>query len=91
MSEIKGLENMKKVKVDGVEYSLQKLPIRQALELREKWQADGTIHEPTMYDLVLEHIVVNPKVIMEDFGEEVIVLEELIGKALNYQYKTKGK
>lgn len=91
MSEIKELKNLKMVKVDGKDYSLQKLPIRQALELREKWQVDGTVHEPTMYDLVLEHIVVNPKVTMEDFGDDVIVLEELIGQALNYQYKTKGK
>lgn len=91
MSEIKGLQNMKKVKVDGVEYSLQKLPIRPALELREQWQSNGEIHEPTMFDLVLEHIVVAPKVTMEDFGDDVVVLEELVSEALNYQYKTKGK
>lgn len=90
MSEIKELKNMKKVTVDGVEYTLQKLPVRQALELRDQWQPDGVVDEVTMYDLVLEHFVAHPKKTLDDF-EDVVVVEELVGEALKYQYKTKGK
>lgn len=91
MADTEGLKNMKKVTVDGVEYTLQKLPVRQALQLREQWQPDGIVDEVKMFDLVLEHFVVQPKKVLEDFGKDVVVVEELVGKALQYQYKTKGK
>ncbi|WP_132995837.1 hypothetical protein [Sporanaerobacter acetigenes] len=90
MTDIKDLKNVKKVTVDGEEYTLQKLPVRQALELREQWQTDGMVDEVKMFDLVLEHFVVNPKKTLDDF-EDVVVVEELVGEALKYQYRTKGK
>ena len=90
MAEIKELSHLKKVNVDGIEYSLQKLPARQALQLRDRWQPDGNVDEIKMFDLVLENIVVHPKVSLDDF-EDIVVIEELVKEALNYQYKTKGK
>ena len=37
MADLKDLKNVKKVVIDGEEYTLQKLPVRQALELRDQW------------------------------------------------------
>ena len=89
MAEIKELKNMKKITVDGVDYTVQKLPVRQALELREQWQEDGVVDEVKMFDLVLEHFVVNPKKTLDDF-DDVVTVEELVSEVLKYQYRTKG-
>ena len=86
----KVLMNAKTVTVDGTDYTLQKLPPRQALELREQWHIDGTPNELLMFEKILEHIVVRPVVNLDDF-EDIVVVEELVTKAMQYQYKTKGK
>jgi len=88
--DIKNLKNIKKVTVDGIEYTLQKLPVRQALELRDQWQVDGVVDNVKMFDMVLEHFVVHPKKTLDDF-EDVATVEELVGEALKYQYIEKGK
>ena len=90
MADVKELKNMKKITVDGVDYTVQKLPVRQALELREQWQPDGNVDEVKMFDLVLEHFVIQPKKVLDDF-EDVVTVEELVAEVLKYQYKTKGK
>lgn len=86
----KVLMNAKTVTVDGIDYTLQKLPPRQALELREQWHIDGTPNELLMFEKILEHIVVRPVTNLDDF-EDIVVVEELVTKAMQYQYKTKGK
>ena len=90
MADLKDLKNVKKVVIDGEEYTLQKLPVRQALELRNQWHTNGEVDEIKMYELLLEHIVVNPKKTLDDF-EDIVTLEELGQAALSYQYRTKGK
>lgn len=83
---LKDLKNAKKITVDGTEYTVQKLPVRQALELRNQWQDS----ELKMYDMVLEHFVVHPKVTIDDF-EDVATIDELVGAVLQYVYHSKGK
>ena len=78
MADLKDLKNVKKVVIDGEEYTLQKLPVRQALELRDQWQVDGDVDNVKMFDMVLEHFVVHPKVTLDDF-EDVATVEELVG------------
>jgi len=90
MADLKDLKNVKKVVIDGEEYTLQKLPVRQALELRSQWHVNGEVDEIKMYELLLEHIVVHPKKTLDDF-EDIVTLEELGQAALTYQYRTKGK
>ena len=90
MADLKDLKNVKKVVIDGEEYTLQKLPVRQALELRDQWQVDGVVDNVKMFDMVLEHFVVHPKKTLDDF-EDVATVEELVGEALEYQYIEKGK
>ncbi|VFB17198.1 Uncharacterised protein [Urinicoccus massiliensis] len=81
----------KKVTVEGVEYTLQKLPIRKALEIRQKWTLpNGTTSDLIMYEECLKHIVVEPKVKIDDF-EELYELELLVGECLTFQFLEKKK
>lgn len=78
----------KKVTVNGVEYTLQKMPVREALKLRQRWGSKETgsgIDDIKMAELCLENIVVMPKVKIDDF-ENVGDLEELIIECVNFQY-----
>lgn len=78
----------KKVTVNGVEYTLQKMPVREALRLRQRWGSKETasgIDDEKMADLCLENIVVMPKVKMDDF-ENVEDLAELIKECIDFQY-----
>lgn len=78
----------KKVTVNGVEYTLQKMPVREALKLRQRWGSKETasgIDDEKMADLCLENIVVMPKVKIDDF-ENVEDLAELIKECIDFQY-----
>lgn len=78
----------KKVTVNGVEYTLQKMPVREALRLRQRWGSKETasgIDDEKMADLCLENIVVMPKVKIDDF-ENVEDLAELIKECIDFQY-----
>lgn len=79
----------KTVEVMGKEYVLQKLPIRKALEIRQKWTLpSGITDDVTMYDECLANIVVSPKVKMEDF-EDISELELLVAECVFFQYMAK--
>ena len=76
----------KTVTVDGVEYTLQKMPVRPAIKMRQEWQMGaGLIDDEKMYELVLKNIVVEPKVNLDDFTS-IHILEELVKKAMEFQY-----
>ena len=75
----------KTVEVMGKEYVLQKLPIRKALEIRQKWTLpSGITDDVTMYDECLANIVVK----MEDF-EDISELELLVAECVFFQYMAK--
>lgn len=76
----------KTVTVGGKEYVLQKIPVKQALEMKQKWQLPGgVVNDLVLYQECLKNIVVSPKVTIDDF-EEYPVLEELIGQCVFFQY-----
>lgn len=82
----------KEIKINETEYTLQKLPVKQAFDLREQWLNQyGGVNQPKMYELVLENIVVKPKKKIEDF-EEMWELDEVVTTAIDFQYgKNQGK
>lgn len=80
----------KKVKINDDEYTLQKLPVREAFKLRDSWLVNGNVSQEKMYDKLLEHIVVMPKVKMDDF-EDVETVEKLGIECLNFAYGGKTK
>ena len=72
----------KTVEVNGVEYTLQKVPTNYWYKIKDRSKdKNGNPSEEKLYQEVLEHIVVNPKMKMEDF-EEV----EDFGKGSNGEF-----
>lgn len=82
---IKNLKFAKTVNVGDAEYTLQKLPVREAMKLREETSDNQT----EFYERMLEHVVVHPKKKIEDFGYDMHLLDELMKKATEYQYQGK--
>lgn len=79
----------KKIKLEGVEYTLQKLPAMEALKLRSRCKdKQGNPDEIKLYGELLEHVVVIPKVTIDDF-EDVADLEELMVEVIEFQYTKK--
>lgn len=78
----------KTVEIEGVKYNLQKLPVRQGLELRKRSRTGGDIDDIKFYEEILEHIVVEPKLSLDDF-EDIGHMEKLMEKVIEYQYKGK--
>lgn len=78
----------KEVTVDGKKYTLQKIAVRPALELRQNCRVNGAIDDILFYEALLEHVVVQPKVGIDDF-EEIGHLENLMTVVAEYQYRGK--
>lgn len=79
---------VKEIKVDDVDYKLQKLPVRAALELRKRARTGGDVDDIKFYEELLEHIVVEPKQSLDDF-EDVGHLERLMLEVIEFQYQGK--
>ena len=79
------MAKQKKTKIGEAEYTLQKVPPRSWMKLKsEAKDRTGNTSEEKLYDLVLEHIVVEPKVSIDDF-EDFAELEELVMEAVEHQ------
>ncbi len=78
----------KKIKVDGKEYTLQKLPVREGLELRKRCRVGSDIDDIAFYSELLEHVVMEPKMDLDDF-ESIGHLEDLMVEVVDYQYRGK--
>ena len=60
----------KKETIEGVEYTLKKLPPREWARLRDRTKNRfGNIIEENFMSEILEHIVIDPKVSLDDFEE----------------------
>lgn len=79
---IKNLKFAKTVTVGEVEYTLQKLPVRAALKLRQDTENDQT----KFYEGLLESIVIHPKTKLDDFGYDYHIMEELMQAIVDYQF-----
>jgi len=84
MTEAKKFEQ-KTVTVGDKEYVLQKLPTRKALEMKQRYMPNNIFNELKCYDEILEHVVVNPKVTLDDF-DDISELDTLGTEALNFQF-----
>ena len=73
--------------IDGVEYTFQKVPVRPAMKMRQKWlRGDGAIDIEVMCDEVFKHIVVNPKITLDEFTS-VVRAQNVAVAAANFQYE----
>ncbi|HEX3045409.1 MAG TPA: hypothetical protein VHY08_11690 [Bacillota bacterium] len=69
----------KTVNVDGVNYLLQHPGARWYLKLMDRCKnANGSVQTETYTDEVLENVVVNPKVTIETFDQNIGSLNKLV-------------
>lgn len=73
--------------------TLQNIPAIEALNLRKRCKEKGDIDEVKFYQELLEHIVVSPKLTVNDFDNDVGTLEELMKEVITFVYgkNTLGK
>lgn len=74
----------KTVEVNGQEYTLQKIPTEAWYQLKDRCATKNGSSEAKLYKEICEHIIVNPKVKMNDF-EEVEDFEALMKEAVAFQ------
>lgn len=83
----------KKITVGEVEYTLQKLPVRQGIKLRQQFSdthLPNEIDVEKACDLCFEHIVVSPKVKLDEF-EYSEDAEMLVAECILFQYAGKSE
>jgi hypothetical protein len=73
----------KKEKVEGTDYTFQKVAPRAWAKLMDEWSRGGEKVEKLM-DLTFEHIVVEPKVSLDDF-EDWAEADEVAKAAMRFQ------
>lgn len=86
--DIASLKYSKTVSVEDVDYTLQKLPVRPGLELRQRCRKGNDVDDIKFYEQLLEHVVVQPKKKLDDF-EDIGHLEKLMKEVIDYQYQGK--
>lgn len=85
---VASLKYAKTVSVDGIEYALQKLPVRPGLELRQRARDGGDVDDIKFYEELLEHVVIKPKKKLDEF-DDIGHLEKLMKSVIEYQYQGK--
>ena len=79
------------VNINGTDFTLQKVPTNFWYKIKDRSKdKNGNPSEEKLYAEVLEHIVVAPKMKMEDF-DEVEDLEEVMAAAITFQCKRQTK
>lgn len=81
-------QKVKTVEVDKVKYTMQKLPVRDGLELRKRSIVDGGLDDIAFYEELLEHVVIKPKQDLDDF-EDIGHLEKVMLEVIEYQFQGK--
>ncbi len=75
----------KTVNVFGTDYVLQKVTPREWIRIRSRCKdKNGNLIDETFYSEILEHIVVQPRMTIDDF-EEIEELEEVMKEAITFQ------
>jgi len=80
----------KKITIDGKEYTLQKLGIREYYKFMDKLK-HGEFGIVESYDFLLENVIVNPRLTLEDFEEEGVEHCEKVMAATNKFLTAKSK
>jgi len=75
----------KKVTIDGVEYTMQKIPFRSYLEMEDRCTNRAGILQKVPYlSELFKHCVVSPKVTLESFDDNFGAASELAGEVENF-------
>ena len=77
-------DNIKKVTVGGVEYTLQKIPFQSYLELVDRTTSGVKTDRVAWAQAMYEHVVVDPKVTMEDFDDDIYSGLQLVNECESF-------
>ncbi len=78
-------ETQKTVEVNGKDYTLQKITPREWARLRDRCKNRyGTISEEQFMSEIMKHIVVEPKVTLDDFTDWADT-QEVVNEAVRFQ------
>ena len=76
----------KKVKIQGKEYTLKKIPPREWARLRDRCKNRfGVMSEEKFLSEIFEYMVVNPRVSLDDF-EDYDECQEVANAAIEFQH-----
>lgn len=76
----------KEFELGGTIYTFQRPPVRAALKMRMDWtNPDGAVDDIIMAEQVLKHIVVNPKLTLDDF-DNVGQLQTVVNTAIVFAF-----
>jgi hypothetical protein len=71
----------KKISIDGVEYTLQKIPFRSYLEIEDRCSnRSGVLMKANYLTELFKHCVVSPKVTLDNFDNNFGAASELAGE-----------
>lgn len=73
-----------KSQISGKEYTLQKVPPLEWLQIMDDSEVNGVRKRTKFYPALLENIVVQPKVTLQDF-DNFAEVEELAKEAISFQ------
>ena len=80
-----GILAQKKVTVDGIEYTLQKIPYKSFLQINDRCSNKYGVLQKTQYsEEMLAHVVVQPKVTLSNFDDNFNAGMELVAEAENF-------
>jgi hypothetical protein len=82
---------MMKKKINGTEYTFQKLPAMEMVRLKERaTDTSGNLVESLLFEELAEHVIVNPRLDLEEF-EDYGELMEIMKVALDFQLSKSGR
>lgn len=74
-----------KIKVEGKQYTLQHPGAFWYLEMKDRCKnLHGVLMESKYTREILDHVVVQPKVTPEDFGEDIVALTTLVNEVESF-------
>jgi len=78
----------KTLRINGTDYTFQKMPLRSWIQIQDRCKNQhGHPIDEKLIDEVLKHIVVSPKVSLEDFDDQS-ELNEVVKEAITFQQGT---
>lgn len=76
--------NQKIVKINGTDYTLQKISAREWIRMRKRCTKNNNFDDEKFIEEILEHIIIDPKRKIDDF-DDYAELEEVVAEAVNFQ------
>ena len=81
--ELLAMSKVKKVTVDGIEYTLQHPGMREAVKMRDRCKKDGDIVEEKYYKEIMDFVIVEPRVSWE-YWDEHDGFQEVMTEAIKF-------